>query len=60
MVENATSEDSIEIDFNSKVIKGNVFLEKFFESRFFLSETEFPIVLKEIWGLNHFTTTLKF
>jgi hypothetical protein len=60
MVENATSEDSLEIDINSKVIKGNVLLEKFFESRFYFSETEVPIVLKEIWGLNHFTTTIRF
>lgn len=60
MVDNTTFEDSIEIDFNSKLIKGNVFLQNCFESRFYLSETEVPIVLKEIWGLKHFTTTLKY
>lgn len=52
--------DSIEIDVNSRIIKGDVLIGKDFESKYYLAEEEIPVVSKQVERLNYIKTTIKY
>jgi len=53
-------EDSIEIDINSKIIKGEALIENDSESKYYLTETDINVVSKQVESFRLFKTTIKY